>query len=67
MKFYVNKRPQFNWDHEVHTANCVRLPSQENREYLWDFISCKQAVQEAKKRYPKADGCAHCCPICHTS
>lgn len=67
MKYYVNKNPQLNWDHEVHSANCIRLPSIENRIYLWDFISCKQALQEAKKIYEKADGCAHCCHLCHHS
>lgn len=67
MKFYINRNAQLNWDHEVHTSNCEWLPTIENRIYLWDFISCKYAVQEAKKIYPKADGCAHCCPTCHKS
>ncbi len=67
MLYYVNKNPQTNWDHEVHTANCERLPNVENRIYLWSFESCKQAIQAAKRIYPTADGCAHCCPVCHTS
>lgn len=67
MRYYVNKNAQSNWDHEVHTFTCARLPSEENRIYLWDFESCWPAKQEAKKIYPNADGCAHCCLNCHTS
>lgn len=67
MKYYVNINAQANWDHEVHNEYCRWLPTPENRIYLWIFESCKQAVQEAKKIYAKADGCAYCCPLCHTS
>lgn len=67
MKYYVNMNAQYNWDHEVHTEDCEWLPAVENRIYLWEFISCKYAVQEAKSIYQKADGCAHCCPTCHKS
>lgn len=67
MKFYINANTQANWDNEVHNEYCRWLPEFENRIYLWNFESCRQAVQEAKKRYPKADGCAHCCPTCHKS
>lgn len=67
MKYYLNKNAQANWDHEVHTENCVWLPSVENRIYLWVFMSCYQALCEAKKIYANVDGCAHCCPACHHS
>lgn len=65
-KYFVNKNSQANWDHEVHTSYCTHLPTEENRKYLGMFESCRQAVQEAKKIYPSADGCAYCCPLCHT-
>lgn len=65
--YYVNKQAQPNGDHEVHENGCQWMPSLENREYLGDFSSCAPAVAEAKKKYPKADGCATCSPDCHTS
>lgn len=67
MKYYVNKNAQDNGDHEVHTENCIYLPSSENRKYLGDFSSCSDAVKEAKKTYPKSNGCKTCSNACHTS
>ena len=65
--YYVNKKAQANGDHEVHKSDCDYLPSQENRLRLGDFLNCYDAVREAKRYYPTADGCAHCSPECHTS
>ena len=64
-KYYVNTQAQPNGDHEVHNARCSYLPSIVNRVYLGEFSSCKSAVAEGKKYYPKADGCFHCSPTCH--
>lgn len=63
--YYVNVNPQPNGDHEVHVSTCERLPSTENRKYLGIFTDCKPAVIEAKKYYPKADGCYYCSNPCH--
>jgi hypothetical protein len=65
-KYYVNKHAQSNGDHEVHNEDCSFLPHAENRMYLGIFYACASAVTEAKKTYPKADGCAFCSPSCHT-
>ena len=65
--YYVNSEAQDNGDHEVHTSDCFWLPKSENRKYLGEFSNCADAVKEAKKTYSEADGCAHCCPACHTS
>ncbi|MDN5289032.1 MAG: hypothetical protein JWR38_5306 [Mucilaginibacter sp.] len=65
-KYYVNQNAQSNGDHEVHEESCAYLPKLENRTYLGEFSSCKGAVEEAKKRYYKADGCKYCSPDCHT-
>jgi hypothetical protein len=65
--YYVNKNPQANGDHEVHTTGCSFMPNPENRIYLGDFSTCSPAVIEAKKHYAKADGCYHCSRACHTS
>ncbi len=63
--YYVNKKAQPNGDHEVHTETCSYLPSNENRSYLGYFGSCADAIKEAKKTYPTADGCFYCSNSCH--
>lgn len=65
--YYVNRQAQNNGDHEVHRSGCRYMPSQENRIYLGDFISCHGAVQEAKKYYQQSNGCCFCSQECHTS
>lgn len=65
--YYVNKNAQANGDHEVHTESCTYLPSVENRLYVGYFNSCAGAVLEAKKKYPKSNGCYYCSRACHTS
>jgi hypothetical protein len=65
--YYVNKNEQPNGDHEVHAVSCIFLPIAENRLYLGFFDNCAEAVKEAKKTYPKADGCFYCCRECHKS
>jgi hypothetical protein len=64
-KYYVNNRAQSNGDHEVHEDGCKDMPS--DKKYLGEYSSCDGAVKEAKKTYSKSDGCATCCPSCHTS
>lgn len=66
--YYVNKNAQANGDHEVHTTGCSFMPNEENRVFLGDFGTCGPAVTEAKKNhFSQSDGCAYCCPDCHTS
>ena len=67
VKYYVNKNPQDNGDHEVHKFGCFWLPKAENRIYLGSFANCKDAVKEAKKHYNNVNGCYHCSRACHTS
>lgn len=64
-KYYVNKNAQYNGDHEVHHGDCIYLPTVNNRKYLGEFSLCYQAVMEAKKTYPSADGCRICSLECH--
>ena len=64
-QYWVNNRVQWNGDHEVHVARCTYFPS--DRTYLGDYLSCGPAVSLAKQTYPTANGCAYCCPACHTS
>lgn len=67
-RYYVNKNAQSNGDHEVHqSTGCPTPANEENRLYLGIFQTCHGAVREAKKHYPQSNGCANCCPDCHTS
>lgn len=67
MLYYVNQNAQANGDHEVHTDSCSYLPLPHNRTYLGTFTSCAPAVSEAKRHYPRSNGCYWCCRACHTS
>ena len=64
--YYVNKNNQGNGDHEVHRRDCEKLPLPHNRTELGIFNNCHDAVKEAKKIYPTADGCFYCSNECHT-
>ena len=70
MKYYcVNKNAQSapeDGEHEVHTEGCSHPPLSANKDYLGDLSNCHQAITEAKKLYDNVDGCAYCCPACHT-
>lgn len=70
-KFIINKNQQPNGDYEVHNESrpCHTMPNPENRIDLGYHESCHGAVREAKRRWPgeRINGCAHCCPACHTS
>lgn len=65
--YYVNRQAQSNGDHEVHESGCTYLPTVENRIFLGVFVSCREAVMEARKHYSQVNGCYYCCPECHTS
>lgn len=67
LNYCVNKNAQNNGDHEVHASACSWIPNAENQLNLGYFPSCRAAVQEAKKYYIQSNGCAYCCPDCHTS
>ncbi len=65
--YYVNKQSQANGDHEVHRQGCSFMPAEHNRLYLGDYAHCAPAVREAKRHYPRSNGCAFCSPDCHTT
>lgn len=62
--YYVNDHAQSTGEHEVHKEGCSFFPS--DRTYLGYFFSCQGAIDEAKNKYADVDGCAFCCPDCHT-
>ena len=65
--YYVNDNAQANGDHEVHRDGCYWLSLAASVTYLGSFSWCGPAVAQAKRIYPTANGCAHCCGACHTS
>lgn len=66
-KYYVNKNEQANGDHEVHEDGCYWLTLVQDKEYLGEFSGCQGAVAKARARGYNANGCIHCCLLCHTS
>lgn len=66
-KYFVNNNPQMNGDYEVHASTCIYFPLIYNATYLGEFLTCAEAIREAKRRYPQANGCFHCSYLCHTT
>ena len=66
-RYYVNKNPQNNGDHEVHKVGCPWLLKVVAKIYLGDFTGCQGAVKEARKHYAKSNGCYYCSNKCHTT
>lgn len=64
--YYVNKKAQANGNHEVHNSTCILMPAKENSKYLGVFDNCFDAVLEAKRYFPQANGCYICSNECHT-
>jgi hypothetical protein len=65
MKYYVSKNAQEGGEHEVHVESCAYFPNIDNRLYLGDFFSCKEAIMTARGQYKEVDGCFYCCNACH--
>ena len=66
-RYCVNTNAQDDGYHEVHNVDtCTYLPDQGNRFGLGSHSTCQEAVTEAKKTYPKSDGCFFCSKGCHT-
>ncbi|PKM43782.1 MAG: hypothetical protein CVV05_13045 [Gammaproteobacteria bacterium HGW-Gammaproteobacteria-1] len=66
-KYYVNTNAQDSGDHEVHEEGCSFMPAPQHQKYLGNFTNCHDAVREARKYYPSADGCFYCSKACHSS
>jgi hypothetical protein len=65
--YYVNNDSTYNpgYHHEVHTEKHANELMIKNKTYLGYYSNCYDALNEAKKLYHDADGCAICCPLCH--
>ena len=64
--YYVSINPQPNGDNEVHKATCILMPNGENVQCLGLFENCFDAVLEAKRYFPQANGCYICSNECYT-
>lgn len=65
-KYYINICPYNGRDPEVHVEGCMYLFLADERytPLIGDFPDCHGAIEEAKKLFPAADGCAYCCTEC---
>jgi len=70
-RFILNSNQQPNGDNEVHnaTTGCNWMPESQNQINLGEYPNCHGAVAAAKAAYGNAriNGCAYCCPACHTT
>lgn len=65
-RYYVNTNAQPNGDHEVHKDGCTWMPHADNRIYLGDFDTCREAVRAARQHFTKVNGCYYCSRECNT-
>ena len=65
-KYFVSKTPEETGEHEVHAEGCPKIPSVIHRKYIGEYLSCKDAVSDAKGFYYPVDGCKFCSPNCHS-
>ena len=56
--YFVDNRTQPDGAHEVHAVGCKRMAP--DKQYLGDFMTCEQAVFEARQVYWHIGGCARC-------
>lgn len=65
MHYYLNKHPQLNGDHEVHSEDCPYLPDYEDRIELGNFWDCEDAMKVARKKAKPVNGCFYCAHECY--
>jgi hypothetical protein len=65
MRYFVNRNAPDDGDHEVHEATCSHLPAEDHRLDLGQFSTCYAAVREAKRHFPRSNGCFYCARACH--
>lgn len=65
--FYIDLKAKETGEYEMHRSGCKFLPDQTKRYYVGLFGTCNEALKEAKKSFPKSNGCPFCCKACHTA
>ena len=63
-RYFVNLYPEGNGDHLVHREGCARMPSYPLN--LGHHAQCHQALDVAKRFFPRSNGCFQCIRECHT-
>lgn len=56
--YFVDNSTQPDGVHEVHAVGCKRMAI--DKQYLGDFLSCEQAVIEARKQFWQIASCVRC-------
>lgn len=64
--YYVNDNDQPSGEHEVHKNTCIYFSKIVSKTELGYYTNCREAVLKARTFYTNVDGCAYCCPECHT-
>lgn len=62
-KYYVRVKPQLNGTNAVHKENCPFLDGVKMKNYLGEFDSSQEALNEAKKYYFHSEGCSFCTKV----
>lgn len=65
MRFYINKKPQQNGEHELHTGTCVFLPHETRRIDIGEYFCCNTAVEVSKNYFKKVNSCYFCLRLYH--
>jgi hypothetical protein len=64
-RYYLDLIPKKNEDNELHNEFCLYMPVIVNAKYIGDFSNEMEALKEALKKHPNANGCKHCCSTAH--
>ena len=64
--YYVNDRPQTNGVYIVHRLGCLWMPYINSKTALGQHDHCRDAMREARKVYPRVNGCEICLEECHS-
>lgn len=66
--YYFNTITDSKGNHEVHTQECIFLPSEGTRKRIGMESNCQNAIASAKRDNPGKtfDGCFYCSKECHT-
>lgn len=66
--YYVDSLPNKKGNNEVHKFGCSHLDlGWKQFVFLGKFSDCREAVEEARKAFPQAEGCYFCARTCHGS
>ena len=63
LRYFVNLYPEGNGDHLVHREGCTRMPTFPLN--LGHHATCREAVDVAKRFFPRSNGCFQCARECH--